>query len=154
MNPISIYNCYDPMHFNSDRATHSHPWLLEISILDTWNDSLFCIIHCYCGQNIKIGDILFLTKTMQRRNGLPRLVVRTFKVNKPYGFTTCHVGYLPERYFNDEDIDVFDGMYLKIVFDDRNIVTDLTSTNSNDSILTQIIPYHDLFSNASNILHK
>jgi hypothetical protein len=67
----------------------------------------------------------------------------------------CHVGYLPEQYFNDDDIDVFDGMYLKTVFDDRSIVTDLTSTNSNDLILAQIIPYHDLFAvaSASNILH-
>jgi hypothetical protein len=64
-----------------------------------------------------------------------------------------HAGYLPERYVNEDDIDVSDGMYLKIFFDDRVSVTDLTSTNSNNSILAPIIPYHDLFglAYASNI---
>jgi hypothetical protein len=48
-----------------------------------------------------------------------RQVVRVYKVDHSTGFATCHIGYLPERYFAWQNINDFNVRYRWVDFDYR-----------------------------------
>jgi hypothetical protein len=149
---MNIIEQYDPLYFNRDPVTSSHKWVLEINSLNMENKSQYCRLHRCCVKHVSIGDILFLMKFPESSVGVSRLVVGAFKVDETNGFATCLIGYLPRRYYDHYTIEVFDGLYLSVVFDDRP--HDRINAVCGDSILAQIVPSQDISTSLFNKMNN
>jgi hypothetical protein len=120
MNSMNIIERYNPLYCNVARSSATFPYMGTRNSLNMENKYRYCSLHCCCGKHVGIGDILLLMKLLKLSVGVSRLVVGAFKVDKTNGFATCFIGYLPRRYYDRYTIEVFDGLYLSVVFDDRS----------------------------------
>jgi hypothetical protein len=140
---MNIIERYNPLYCNVARSSATFPYMGTRNSLNMENKYRYCSLHCCCGKHVGIGDILLLLKLLKLSVGVSRLVVGAFKVDKTNGFATCLIGYLPcPRYYDCYTIEVFDSLYLFVVFDDRS--NDHINAGSGDSILAQIVPSQDV----------
>jgi hypothetical protein len=93
--------------------------VLDICGLDEGDHGRVCINHGKCGHFDQLKDVLYCKNELQNFNGQICDVVKVFKVNTLTGQASCHVGYVPERYFFLSSRAVFDGLYLVVDLDYR-----------------------------------
>jgi hypothetical protein len=97
----------------------THRSSLDICGVDKDDYGRTCRRHYTCGHFLDVKDILCCKNVMQLIKGVVSDVVKVNKVNNKTGLASCHVGYVPERYFHWTPCAAFDGLYLVIEFDYR-----------------------------------
>jgi hypothetical protein len=93
--------------------------VLDINGLETSDHGRSCIWHGTCGHFAQLKDVLFCKNVLQEINGEICDVVMVFKVNILTGLASCHVGYVPDRYFHLSSRAAFNGLYLVVDLDYR-----------------------------------
>jgi hypothetical protein len=107
----------EPPAYLPDATLFANRTVLVINGIDKEDNGRSCSNHSCCGHfNVK-GDILFLKRYFQIINGEERDVVKAFLVDRTTGIGTCHVGYVPDRYFAINPQRVFNGVYLYVEHD-------------------------------------
>jgi hypothetical protein len=93
--------------------------VLAISGIDKDDNGRSCANHNCCVHFIIKRDILFLQQQIQIINGQQCDVIKAFLVDRTTSLGTCHVGYVPDRYFAMNPHSVFNGVYLYVEHDYR-----------------------------------
>jgi hypothetical protein len=92
---------------------------MEVVGLESSSDGRSCNQHLCCGQYIRKNDKLVCQWQMQAINSnTPEAVVQVYALNND-GLPSCHVGYIPKRYFKKFGVQRFQLMFLRVKTDYR-----------------------------------
>jgi hypothetical protein len=82
------------MELQSDREiTMEQERDLEIVGLHASTNGRSCSVHTYCGQHVKVGDLLRLVKCVVTINGYTQEAVKCVRIVD--GTDSCHVAFVP-----------------------------------------------------------
>ena len=88
---------------------------IEVNGLDHGSHGRSCTAHDVCGYTVRISDKLYCEWGVQEINNRPPedvvFVRRIIPFGEGKGLASCHVGYIPRRYFCKYQPLWFEGMY-------------------------------------------